>query len=563
MGDYTYMEAMYTAQQYRPLSRGTYLGLTLVQQMLAGGVIFGWQALLPVLYETGVFADLCEGGKADPSYPCLKMRSQLATVFSIAGSASAVGALVAGLLMDFCGTKVARMVSAGVVLIGALFLASASENEYMWFPGLACVGFGGNGLQITSFHISNLFVGNERLVVSMITGSFAASSFLFTLMRLLVERAHLNLQFQFMGYAVICGAVVMTSAVWPIKPFTSPDDLEPPEDASTRRRKYGDSSMHSHVTQGDWSGHSDWTNGVPEPQSPFTSLDGSPHTTEPLLWRMRTDSLHSGTGSDDPHQLDIVAEEGGGITSQENLLCIDHSKKTLKEQLMTPEWNVLLFFFLVQLVTSTFYLTAVGDQLQCWSCGCAGSCESTCLQVCAPADADRGREWLTIFGIIFPLGFITTPICGFLQDRYQLSVLLVFVNGCFVVWQLAAIIPNLYAQMLTLIIFSSARQFLFSFFFASVGSIFGYSNFGFLTGLANGISAVVLLVNAPLYTVVASRFGGAYTGMAGISLVFFFLAVYLWRRLAQHQKQQLLEGGYSFRESGEASRDASQHSIAR
>lgn len=33
MGDYTYMEAMYTAQQYRPLSRGTYLGLTLVQQV--------------------------------------------------------------------------------------------------------------------------------------------------------------------------------------------------------------------------------------------------------------------------------------------------------------------------------------------------------------------------------------------------------------------------------------------------------------------------------------------------------------------------------------------------
>eukprot|EP00961_Rhodomonas_salina_P153483 2066506-Rhodomonas_salina.2 len=54
------------------------------------------------------------------------------------GSASAVGALVAGLLMDFCGTKVARMVSAGVVLIGALFLASASENEYMWSAPLPC-----------------------------------------------------------------------------------------------------------------------------------------------------------------------------------------------------------------------------------------------------------------------------------------------------------------------------------------------------------------------------------------------------------------------------------------
>lgn len=69
--------------------------------MLAGGVIFGWQALLPVLYETGVFADLCEGGKADPSYPCLKMRSQLATVFSIAVSGPAPLFSAASLLLTF------------------------------------------------------------------------------------------------------------------------------------------------------------------------------------------------------------------------------------------------------------------------------------------------------------------------------------------------------------------------------------------------------------------------------------------------------------------------------
>jgi len=51
-------------------------------QMLAGGVIFGWQALLPVLYDYGVFAESCKG--STEAYPCLKMRSKLALVFSIA-----------------------------------------------------------------------------------------------------------------------------------------------------------------------------------------------------------------------------------------------------------------------------------------------------------------------------------------------------------------------------------------------------------------------------------------------------------------------------------------------
>lgn len=53
-------------------------------QSLAGGVIFGWQALLPVLYDYGVFAESCKG--SDEAYPCLKMRSKLALVFSIAVS---------------------------------------------------------------------------------------------------------------------------------------------------------------------------------------------------------------------------------------------------------------------------------------------------------------------------------------------------------------------------------------------------------------------------------------------------------------------------------------------
>ena len=120
---------------------------------------------------------------------------------SIAGSATAVGALVAGLIMDYLGTRAARLFSSVFVVAGSLMLAYAGPESLMWFPGLACLGFGGNGVQvgrtgplplrggrragfdgilatpppgpdlirmgrqITSFHISNLFAGNERLVV--------------------------------------------------------------------------------------------------------------------------------------------------------------------------------------------------------------------------------------------------------------------------------------------------------------------------------------------------------------------------------------------------------------
>ena len=48
--------------------------------------------------------------------------------------------------------------------------------------------------------------------------------------------------------------------------------------------------------------------------------------------------------------------------------------------------------------------------------------------------------------------------------------------------------PDINVQAIGLVCFSSSRQFLFSFFFAAVGSTFGYENFGFLTGLANAVS---------------------------------------------------------------------------
>ena len=68
--------------------------------------------------------------------------------------------------MDRLGPRVARMFSSFIVLLGSLMLAYAGPESLLWFPGLACLGFGGNGIQITSFHISNLFPGNEKLVVS-------------------------------------------------------------------------------------------------------------------------------------------------------------------------------------------------------------------------------------------------------------------------------------------------------------------------------------------------------------------------------------------------------------
>ncbi len=122
---------------------------------------------------------------------------------------------------------------------------------------------------------------------------------------------------------------------------------------------------------------------------------------EPLL------PTSSSTGT-----LDRVSEVEVPIRSS-NQLSLDLSHLPLRQQLATPEWIGLLVFFNVHLLTSTYYLTAVGDQLECWACGCAGRCwDAACMAPDTCRSPGTGREWLTAFGVIFPLGFVTTPLCG-------------------------------------------------------------------------------------------------------------------------------------------------------
>ena len=279
---------------------------------------------------------------------------------------------------------------------------------------------------------------------------------------------------QFTVYAALVAIVTLTSSVYPTKPYTCPEDLEGSDDGLSSR------SFPSFAQRGrDMSQHSD-SYPTTEAATPSASRDSSWHGGAPA---------RGGGGSElaEPLLGELMAIQEVPMESTSEL-CLDLSALPLGEQLCTPEWIGLLSFFLVHLLTSTFYLSAVGDQLSCWACGCATRCGvgDGCMGTCTPDAKASGREWLTVFGAVYPLGFITTPICGYLQDRFHLSVLLFFVNGSMLLWQLLAAVPVMEVQMATIVVFASARQFIFSFFFAAVGSSFGYENFGFLTGLANG-----------------------------------------------------------------------------
>ena len=66
--------------------------------------------------------------------------------------------------------------------------------------------------------------------MSLIAGAFAASASLFTMMRSVHDSLDWDMRTLFLAYSGVSGAVFLTSSVWPDKPFTSPDDLEKPDE---------------------------------------------------------------------------------------------------------------------------------------------------------------------------------------------------------------------------------------------------------------------------------------------------------------------------------------------
>lgn len=97
-----------------------------------------------------------------------------------------------GPLLDKAGPKITSLVATVCVAIGAIIFAFSSEGNILcsflfslflefqgYIPGIIFIGAGGPGMDISLLHLSNLFPGKESSIVSIFSGTWGASSFVF------------------------------------------------------------------------------------------------------------------------------------------------------------------------------------------------------------------------------------------------------------------------------------------------------------------------------------------------------------------------------------------------
>lgn len=185
------------------------IGTSMLNSFLVGGVTFGFSGMSLMLRKEGVYADKCACGSF-----CAAEKEELALVSTI-GFAVAIGSrLFVGLYLDLKGPKATALACSMVCLAGFILLGATPTEKlsdtflYAWI----LMSFGGSGLHIAGFHMTNLFKGETKKVASAaISAAFGASSAIFPIWQIFNQYLDVSIQSMAIGYAVVVGLVAVNN----------------------------------------------------------------------------------------------------------------------------------------------------------------------------------------------------------------------------------------------------------------------------------------------------------------------------------------------------------------
>lgn len=145
-----------------------------------GGIIYGFNALMPVLIKEGIYSDLCKSNTS-----CSEQYAMYGRAFTTYMVTQMVFLFVVGLLIDHVGLRVVKLCSAILFSMGAvIFAITTRERSWLIFPAGCFMCVGGMAGLLCNFSISKLFNKTSVIVLALITGSFDAGSSVFAVVTL-------------------------------------------------------------------------------------------------------------------------------------------------------------------------------------------------------------------------------------------------------------------------------------------------------------------------------------------------------------------------------------------
>nr|CDS30179.1 solute carrier family 43 [Hymenolepis microstoma] len=169
-----------------PLRTRQFLAIVfgIVEMFFFGGIIFGFNALTPVMQTEGIYGHLCNGTNSSTS-GCSEQTAMYGYAFTTYMVVQMVMLFIVGFLVDHVGLRIVKFGSSLLFSIGSvLFAVINTTNSWLIFPAGSFICVGGMAGLICNFAFSKLFTKSSVFVLALITGSYDASSSVFAFITL-------------------------------------------------------------------------------------------------------------------------------------------------------------------------------------------------------------------------------------------------------------------------------------------------------------------------------------------------------------------------------------------
>ncbi|KAM9849782.1 solute carrier family 43 member 1a isoform 2-T2 [Aulostomus maculatus] len=400
-------------------------------------------------------------------------------------------------------------------------MAVSASNPLMLsaliFLALSLNGFGGICLTFTSLTLPNMFGALSSTVMSLMIGSYASSAVTFPGVKLIYD-AGVSFQVIMWGWAGLALLVFINCFInWPLEGFPAPDEVdyskiltlqelplsEQKGASETLRQKNGDIQ---HSTEKLPNGPDAPSNDVPFRRSVFSPI---------FLWSLVTMGMS---------QLRIIFFMGAMNKMLEFM--VTHGEEHPSEELVIEAEEKVSFY-------SSIFGTL---QLLCLvTCPLIGYIMDWKMKECEdeqPLSAGTEKRQTSKPNRDRKIQRVTNTMRAFI-----LTNLLLIIFGC------CCLIDNLPLQILTFILHTMVRGFIHSCCSGLYAAVYPSNHFGTLTGLQSMISAVVALLQQPLFiAMVGPLKGDPYwinLGLLILSVSGFLLPAYLFyhrRHLTQEKE---------------------------
>uniref|UniRef100_A0A3Q0RCF4 Solute carrier family 43 member 1a n=1 Tax=Amphilophus citrinellus TaxID=61819 RepID=A0A3Q0RCF4_AMPCI len=495
-------------QAYR---RRWWMAVTAVlENLLCSAVLLGWGSLLIMLKKEGFYSHLCSenntvhvslGNSSDHGVEewlsCVDQEEMLNLGFTIGSFLLSATTLPLGILMDKYGPRPIRLMGSSCFGLSCVMMAVSAYKprvlSELIFLALSLNGFGGICLTFTSITLPNMFGALSSTIMSLMIGSYASSAVTFPGVKLIYD-VGVSFTAIMWTWAGLAGFVFMNCFInWPKEGFPTPDEVD------YRSVLF---LFYLNIGTQDLKHSCPLTDSVPFRRSVFSPI---------FLWSLVTMGMS---------QLRIIFYMGAMNKMLEFLII--HGQEHPSDELATEAAENVGFY-------SSIFGTL---QLLCLlTCPLIGYIMDWKMKECEEdqtVPSGTGQKLNSQPKRDRKIQKVTNAMRAFI-----LTNLLLILFGC------CCLIDSLPLQILTFILHTMVRGFIHSCCGGLYAAVYPSNHFGTLTGLQSMISAVVALLQQPLFiAMVGPLKGDPY--WINFSLLMFSLTGFLLPGYLFYHRRQLL-----------------------